>query len=178
MFTASHQEYADALIDLIDPEGTLVNFRLYREHCFQTEEGIFIKDLRVIRNRDLKDLILVDNSVYSFGFQLNNGVPIIPYYNDPTDQELVYLAQYVLSLAQADDVREQNAATFQLEEFKRASLSCYLQQPTLETNQSRDSMDSSVHELSENADDNGSPCEHPANSKYQTATLARAEHSK
>eukprot|EP00353_Schmidingerella_taraikaensis_P008644 CAMPEP_0185577010 /NCGR_PEP_ID=MMETSP0434-20130131/7809_1 /TAXON_ID=626734 ORGANISM="Favella taraikaensis, Strain Fe Narragansett Bay" /NCGR_SAMPLE_ID=MMETSP0434 /ASSEMBLY_ACC=CAM_ASM_000379 /LENGTH=65 /DNA_ID=CAMNT_0028194447 /DNA_START=356 /DNA_END=553 /DNA_ORIENTATION=- len=65
---------------------------MYREHCFQTEEGIFIKDLRVIKNRDLKDVILVDNSVYSFGFQLDNGVPIIPYFNDPTDQELVYLA--------------------------------------------------------------------------------------
>ena len=106
VFTASHQEYADAVIDLIDPEGTLINFRLYREHCFQTDEGIFIKDLRVIRNRDLKDLILVDNSVFSFGFQLDNGIPIIPYFNDPGDQELVYLTQYVLSLSDSADVRE------------------------------------------------------------------------
>ena len=68
VFTASHREYADAVIDLIDPKGTLINFRLYPEHCFETDEGIFIKDLRVIRNRDLKDLILVDNSVFSFGF--------------------------------------------------------------------------------------------------------------
>ena len=68
VFTASHKEYADAVIDLIDPSHTLVNFRLYREHCFQTDEGIFIKDLRVIRNRRLEDLILVDNSVFSFGF--------------------------------------------------------------------------------------------------------------
>jgi len=73
----------------------------------------------------LKDVILVDNSVYSFGFQLDNGVPIIPFFNDPSDQELIYLAQYVLSLAHADDVRDQNAATFQLQEFKQASLSCY-----------------------------------------------------
>lgn len=106
VFTASHREYADAVIDLIDPTGTLINFRLYREHCFETNEGIFIKDLRVIRNRDLKDVILVDNSVFSFGFQLDNGVPIIPYFNDPTDQELVYLAQYVLSLSECSDVRE------------------------------------------------------------------------
>ena len=51
-------------------------------------------------------MILVDNSVYSFGFQLDNGVPIIPYFNDPNDKELVYLAQYVLSLDQNSDVRE------------------------------------------------------------------------
>ena len=92
VFTASHREYADSVINLIDPEGILINFRLYREHCFETNDGIFIKDLRVIRNRDLKDVILVDNSVYSFGFQLSNGVPIIPYFNDPSDKELVYLA--------------------------------------------------------------------------------------
>ena len=91
---------------MIDPDGTLIDFRLYREHCFETNEGIFIKDLRVIRNRELKDMILVDNSVYSFGFQLDNGVPIIPYFNDPNDKELVYLAQYVLSLDQNSDVRE------------------------------------------------------------------------
>lgn len=54
----------------------------------------------------MKDLILVDNSVFSFGFQLDNGIPIIPYFNDPGDQELVYLTQYVLSLSDSADVRE------------------------------------------------------------------------
>lgn len=37
-----------------------------------------IKDLRVI-NRNLKDLVLVDNAAYSYAFQLDNGIPIIPY---------------------------------------------------------------------------------------------------
>ena len=34
----------------------------------QTEEGVHIKDLRIIKNRNLKDVIIVDNAVYSFGF--------------------------------------------------------------------------------------------------------------
>jgi len=34
----------------------------------ETNEGIFIKDLRVIANRDLKDILLVDNAAYSFGY--------------------------------------------------------------------------------------------------------------
>ena len=96
---------------------------MYREHCFEAQDGVYIKDLRVIRNRDLRDLIIVDNSVCSFGFQLDNGVPITPYYNDPNDQELVYLTQYVLSISQSEDVREQNAATFRLEEFKKTRMS-------------------------------------------------------
>lgn len=121
------------MIDLIDPKREWIQFRLYRENCFKTDEGIFIKDLRVLKNRDLKDVILVDNSVYSFGFQLSNGVPIIPFYNDPTDTELVYLAQYVLQLADLDDIREQNAATFELEVLKYADLSEYLPQNSSES---------------------------------------------
>lgn len=121
------------MIDLIDPKREWIQFRLYRENCFKTDEGIFIKDLRVLKNRDLKDVILVDNSVYSFGFQLSNGVPIIPFYNDPTDTELVYLAQYVLQLADLDDIREQNAVTFELEVLKYADLSEYLPQNSSES---------------------------------------------
>ena len=38
-----------------------------------------IKDLRVI-NRPLTDILLVDNAAYSYAYQLDNGIPIIPYY--------------------------------------------------------------------------------------------------
>ena len=78
VFTASHQNYADAILDHLDPTGTLIHHRLYRPSCVKTEEGVYIKDLRVV-NRDLKDVALVDNAVFSFGFQLDNGVPIAAY---------------------------------------------------------------------------------------------------
>ena len=88
IFTASHQSYADAVLDkLIDPERRYP--RLHRQNCIRTAEGIYIKDLRVIRNRSLKDIILVDNAVYSFGFQLTNGIPILPFYRNKKDRELV-----------------------------------------------------------------------------------------
>jgi CTD small phosphatase-like protein 2 len=54
-----------------------------------------VKDLRVIRNRELKDVVLVDNSVYSFAYQIDNGIPIISYYDDPRDEELVHLIGYL-----------------------------------------------------------------------------------
>jgi CTD small phosphatase-like protein 2 len=31
-------------------------------------------------NRDLKDVVLVDNAAYSYSFQLDNGIPVLPYY--------------------------------------------------------------------------------------------------
>ena len=49
----------------------------------------------MIRNRQLKDIILVDNAVYSFGFQLSNGIPILPFYYDKEDRELVQLVTYL-----------------------------------------------------------------------------------
>lgn len=67
MFTASHQFYADVILDYIDPTKTLIQHRLYRDKCINTQNNVYIKDLRVFKNRDLKDLIIVDNAVYSFG---------------------------------------------------------------------------------------------------------------
>lgn len=68
IFTASHQNYADAVLDFIDPGWELTSLRLYWENCVETEEGIFIKDLWVLSNADLKDVLLVDNAAYSFGY--------------------------------------------------------------------------------------------------------------
>jgi CTD small phosphatase-like protein 2 len=106
IFTASHQNYADAVLDFIDPDRELTALRLYRENCIETEEGVFIKDLRVLANRDLKDIMLVDNAAYSFGYQIDNGVPIIPFYDDKNDKELMHLIVYLQQILKLDDVRE------------------------------------------------------------------------
>ena len=68
VFTASHQVYADAILDYIDPNNEYIQARLYRQHCFLTSEGYYVKDLRIFGDRDLKDVVIVDNSVYSFAF--------------------------------------------------------------------------------------------------------------
>jgi len=67
VFTASHQCYADAVLDHIDPNKELIQHRLYRDSCVKTE-GIFIKDLRVLTNRKLSEVVIVDNAAYSFGY--------------------------------------------------------------------------------------------------------------
>lgn len=122
VFTASHQTYADAVLDFIDPEGDLIQKRLYRDSCFETEEGIYIKDLRIFANRRLEDLIIVDNAVYSFGFQLNNGIPIIPFYDDQNDEELFHLVPFLEILADCEDIREKNIEAFQLDSMSKNEL--------------------------------------------------------
>jgi len=80
----------------------------------QTPEGYYVKDLRIIANRALEDLVIVDNSVYSFAYQIDNGIPIIPFYHDPKDEEMLHLIFYLNCLATCEDVRVQNREAFEL----------------------------------------------------------------
>ena len=67
VFTASHKWYADEILNYIDPTGELIQHRFYRESCIKTEDNVYLKDLRIIENVQMKDMILVDNAVYGFG---------------------------------------------------------------------------------------------------------------
>lgn len=115
IFTASHQLYADSVINYLDPENKYFHHRLYRDSCVKYW-NFNIKDLRLI-DRRLQDIVIVDNSVFSFAFQLDNGVPIIPWINDPLDTELLRLIEYLKVVKDVDDVREFNRKLFQLDTF-------------------------------------------------------------
>ena len=70
--------------------------------------------LALIERLDLKNILLVDNAVYSFGQQLSNGIPIASFKEDPDDQEFTYLIPHLEACASFDDVREYNKHKFQL----------------------------------------------------------------
>lgn len=50
VFTASHKWYADEILNYIDPTGELIQHRFYRESCIKTEDNVYLKDLRIIKN--------------------------------------------------------------------------------------------------------------------------------
>ncbi|CDW84172.1 nli interacting factor-like phosphatase family protein [Stylonychia lemnae] len=121
VFTASHKAYADAILDYIDPENKYFQYRLYRENCVQTKEGYYIKDLRILNNRDLRDVVIIDNSVFSFSFHIDNGIPIIPFYADKEDEEMLHLIYYLNCLTSVEDVRVQNQEAFELRKLQLQS---------------------------------------------------------
>jgi CTD small phosphatase-like protein 2 len=118
------------VLDYLDPHKELIHHRLYRDNCIHVE-GIYIKDLRVIANRNLKDMVLVDNAAYSFGYQLNNGIPIISWSDDPHDKELFNLMEYIKLLVSVPDVREINKQTFHLATFYEDYINEFLN-PTIQ----------------------------------------------
>lgn len=77
----------------------------------------YLKDLRVIANRDLKDLILVDNATLCFALQLDNGIPILPFYHDRKDDELLHLLFYLKCISEAEDIRLNNREAFKLRQM-------------------------------------------------------------
>ena len=116
VFTASHQCYADPILNHLDPSHELIDFRLYRNHCL-VHAGMYIKDLRVLKHRKLKDIVIIDNLAHNYACQLNNGIPIVSWYDDRNDKELLNLMHYLKGLATAEDIRTVNSQTFKLETF-------------------------------------------------------------
>ena len=125
VFTASHPYYANTVIDILDPDKTLFSARLFRESCIKTDIGLFIKDLRVL-NCNLNSTLIIDNSIISFAFQLDNGVPIIPFYDDKEDKIMPKIRDYLISLKDLDDVRTINTKTFSLTELYELDISSFL----------------------------------------------------
>lgn len=119
IFTASHKSYAKKVISLLDPKNTYISTKIYRENCFKTKEGISIKDLRILKDRDPKNIIMVDNSIYCYGFNLNNGVPILPFYGDFEDKELVSLESFLHQIIKFNDVRSIISKVFRYDLYKK-----------------------------------------------------------
>lgn len=116
VFTASQQCYADAVLDYLDPNREIIHYRFYRQHCIFMD-GVYIKDLRIFANRRIKDMIIVDNFVHSFAYQLDNGIPIISWVDYEDDKELHGLIYYLKKLVKVEDVRETNKKIFRLNTF-------------------------------------------------------------
>ena len=121
VFTASHQCYADAVLNFMDPSNKYFKYRLYRNNCsFVDIDGtqFYVKDLDIFDEfYDLKDIIIIDNSVLSFIYHLENGIPIVPYYNEDKDGSLYVVGLYLMHIYKEDDLREANKKFINLESF-------------------------------------------------------------
>jgi len=118
IFTASKREYADRVLDHIDPDKKYISHCFYREDCIGIKDKIFVKDLSILSNRSLENIIMLDNSMYSFLNQLTNGVLITSFYDNPEDTDLYnvmgYLENYIVN---AEDVRTVNNQVFGFKEI-------------------------------------------------------------
>lgn len=60
VFTASHECYGKVVVEHLDPKRELISHMYFRDSCYKSSDGFYIKDLRVI-DRPLDRMLLVDN---------------------------------------------------------------------------------------------------------------------
>ncbi len=102
IFTASVSKYADPLLDIIDKEKNC-KFRLFREHCTPINT-CFVKEIKRL-GRQLKDIVIVDNSPMSYALNPENGLPISTWFDDKEDRELYNISSILEFLSFVPDVR-------------------------------------------------------------------------
>lgn len=101
IFTASIQEYADPILNDIDPQKC-ISHRLYRQHCREDVESngdiTYTKDLDYI-GRPLKSTIIVDNLSDNFKKHSPYGIEIKDWYEDYSDDCLKKLSVLLIQIA-------------------------------------------------------------------------------
>ena len=112
IFTAANKSYGDAVINLLDPEKTLIDHRLYRDNCIRTEVS-YVKDLRII-DRNIDSIVMVDDSISSFYNQMENGICVSRFNCYTNDSELGSLWIFLRQISSANDVRVPIAAKYNL----------------------------------------------------------------
>ena len=120
LFTAAYQEYADVIIDYIDPENIFFKKRFYRESCINLNDNINIKDLNIFNDIDLKHSVILDNNIYSFCNNLKNGILINSFFEGEDDDLMniyYYLDNYIKN---SQDVRKVNEDLFGFEKFLKS----------------------------------------------------------
>lgn len=114
VFTASPTHYANRVLDVVvDPTKSLINYRLFRHHCHlhracmcscHHHKAHYVKDMCGL-GRDLSKVVIIDNAVEAFGFQMENGVLIEPFLGCPSDKGLLDMVAFLEMMNKEEDVR-------------------------------------------------------------------------
>eukprot|EP00826_Nyctotherus_ovalis_P028119 TRINITY_DN2214_c0_g2_i7.p1 TRINITY_DN2214_c0_g2~~TRINITY_DN2214_c0_g2_i7.p1 ORF type:complete len:358 (+),score=43.55 TRINITY_DN2214_c0_g2_i7:99-1172(+) len=106
IFTAAEKCYADAILDVLDPEKKFISKRIYRENCI-IKDKYTTKDLRVLENRNLKNVVIVDNTISCFAEQLSNGIHVPSYFGARDDNSLEKVLSLLKEIASCETVAEE-----------------------------------------------------------------------
>jgi TFIIF-interacting CTD phosphatase-like protein len=93
---------------------------MYRQDCIRVQD-FFVKDLDVFIDREKENIVIVDNSIMSFAFDLDNGVPIQSFIgNEEEDKELLFLISFLEEAFYSQDVRPAIREAFKLSYLKNS----------------------------------------------------------
>jgi Dullard-like phosphatase family protein len=104
LFTASLAKYAEPVARRLDPDRAgIFSALLSRDHCAYDRTNGYVKDLSQL-GRDLRRVIIVDNSPLSYAWQPDNALEIETWVGKPDDTQLLQLMVHLEILATTDNV--------------------------------------------------------------------------
>ncbi|CAD8068344.1 unnamed protein product [Paramecium sonneborni] len=119
IFTSSNLKYAKIIAQILDPQKEYFQGIFFRDHCTVLKDNTQTKDINIISG-DLTKIILIDNNPQCFIPQPFNGIPIIPFLDSKTDQELIILSQFLeREIFNVEDVQPVIKRFFQFEQFRQ-----------------------------------------------------------
>lgn len=104
VYTCAKKEYAEKILNILDPQRKLFRHRLYQDDC-ACVLGHYIKDLSVL-GRDLTKTVVLDNAPHTYPYHLMNTIPIKSWTGESEDRELQKLIPSMEKLSAAEDFRE------------------------------------------------------------------------
>lgn len=129
IFTAAAQDYADIVLNDIDPNGIIFAKRFYRQHTRNVNEEYNIKDLLLV-NENLAKTIIIDNVPENFIKQKMNGIFIKSWFDDQNDTALRDLMPVLRNIVETktEDVRVylQSLRDKLISSIQRGSINPYL----------------------------------------------------
>jgi TFIIF-interacting CTD phosphatase-like protein len=118
IFSSRSKAETDAILDALDPFNERCKLRLSVENCIRIK-NIWTKDLRVI-GQDLSQMLIVDHEPYSYLFEIDNAVPILPFHKGSDDQ-LYGLEKYLAEAVRSPDLRMFNRSAFMLYRYSECT---------------------------------------------------------
>ncbi len=114
IFTSGQKVYMENIVEVIGPH--FFDHCLHRGHCTFSQMGNNpIKDLRrLLGNRNLKDILIIDDKEVYCYLQYSNLVPIMHFEGYKSDTWLKELTSYLISFLTVDDVRSKIMNDFDL----------------------------------------------------------------
>jgi Dullard-like phosphatase family protein len=102
LFTASGEAYATKVIDIIDPKCKYFSKFYTRSHCMLLN-GNNVKSLRAINIIEKEDVMIIDNAIYAFPFDLSNTLLVKPFYGEADDIELLKVRKVIDKYSKSAD---------------------------------------------------------------------------
>ena len=97
IFTSAQQNYADNILNRLDPEKKFISYRFYKQHTY-IEENKIVKNIKNL-GRDLKKIIFIDNIKYVAKYSMENIYQIKTWIDDVFDNELERIKIKLIEIA-------------------------------------------------------------------------------